>query len=216
MNMRGRVRLRDLAACCLLAFLLTACTVGPRNFENENDRLRELVLELEQQNEELSQLAQRRLNQIEALEQQAGRRHALRDAVDPARVPRFVAAKITSRSTAIDRDNDDVLDAIRIYVRTLDQDDRFIPVAGTLVAQLVTIDPETGPTELARRQLSPREFDEAYRSHMLGTYYRIDLPIAQPAREAGEGILKVTVTDAETGVKASDQMPLRIGEQTSR
>lgn len=214
MEMRGRPRSRHGAACLIVTLLLTlpACTMGPRNFENENDRLRELVLELEQQNQTLSQLAQRRLNQIEALEQQAGRRHAMPNDVDASRVPRFVDARITKRSTAIDRDDDGVLDAIRVYVRTLDQDDRFLPIAGTLVAQLVQIDPEAGATELARLELSPSKFDDAYRSHMLGTYYRVDLPIGRPAHDADEVILKVTVTDAQTGVRASDQLPLRIGD----
>ena len=212
---RGAARIGMFALAVAVA-AGTGCAVGPRDFENENDRLRELVLELRDQNEQLTALAEQRLDQIEALEQEAGRRGELHENIPASEVPRFVTTKLTHRSTPVDLDGDGQLDAVRLYVRTLDQHGNFIAIAATAVAQMVRVDPEVGAAELARRELTHAQWKDAYRSHLLGTYYRVDLPFAPSVRGAGAVRGKLTVTDAETGVRASADMRMLIEDRGTR
>jgi len=169
----------------------------------ENDELREEVAALQER-------IALRLAEIEALEQKRGP-VAPASAVDGAEAPRLAALRFDRYSGAVDTDGDAVDDLIRVYVRPFDQDGRFLPVAGRAVLQAVVIEPGREPAELASRTFTPAEFKAAYRSSFTGTHYTLELPLPADLDPSLTAVtLKLTFTDAATGVTLSRQAEMRI------
>ena len=187
----------------MAAGLLAACHAGPRNFENENDRLRKENLGLQEQVGQLQKNITLRIAEIQAMEQMvAATRPALPD-LKLSDLPQAVVVKFDRYTGPIDTNADGNDDTIRIYVRTLDQQGRFIPVTAKANLQAVQLAPEQPPRLIAEVNVAPPEFDKAYRSGMTGTHYTFDLPLKSLPADVKQVTLKVTLTDASTGVTMS-------------
>ncbi len=193
------------AMACLAA---TGCRRGPRNYLNENDQLRRDNMELRQQIQELEQAVALRVAEVERLQQQPGRTPV---AVEGAKVPHVTAVRFDRYSGAIDTDGNGTDDIVRLYVRTLDEQGRFIPAAGRAVVQAVLIKPG-GITELLNEKTyDPQAFDAAYRSGLTGTHYTLELALPSPLPpDADQATVKLTFTDAATGASLTHEMPVSI------
>jgi hypothetical protein len=169
---------------------------GPRNFINDNDRLREENLHLKQQIDELNEQMELRLGEIEALRARAAGERAIRDA-DP---PVLAKLQIERYTGAVDTDGDGRDDLIRIYLAPLDHQGRLFPVAGRLKLQAVAILDDSPPAVLAQRVYEPDEFDKAYRANLTGYHYTLELDLpADMDADIRSATVKATFTEAVTG-----------------
>lgn len=190
----------------LLASLsvLPSCSLGgPKNFENENDRLRAENLTLQRQVEELREKAALRAGELEALQQQGGAAAP----IDGASPPTVAGIKLDRYTSAVDTDNDGADDAVRIYLRPVDRDGRLLVSAARVTVQVVSIREGRPPSTVAERTFTPPEFDAAYRSGFAGTHYTLELQLPSPLPDeaVGPGTIQVTFTDAATGATFTEQ-----------
>ncbi|MEM8782235.1 MAG: hypothetical protein AAGE65_05190 [Planctomycetota bacterium] len=192
-----------LASGCLL---LAGC--GPRNFTNDNDRLRRENLELTRQVEALEKRLNQRLGQIETLHARLGNP----DHPAGAERPMPSGLSIDNYSGPIDTDRDGLDDVVRLYLLPTDQQGRMLPVSGTLTAALVHL-PDTGePTVLRSQTLDPTALDEAYRDGFTGPYYHVELDLGDltlPGPPTNEVIVRV-VLEPMGGGTLRDQRRYRI------
>lgn len=196
-----------LAVLVLVTFPLAACSSGPRNFFNENDRLRKENARLLQQVEELQRNIELRLAEIKQLESQSPNAPA----IEGASVPRAVELKFDRHSGAIDTNGDGTDDTLRVYVRPLDQRGRFIVVAGRMSLQAVAITPGQQPALLIDRVFTPAEIDAAYRSGLTGTHYTLEAPLPNPLPDGvNEVTVKITFTDAADGAVITAETPTKL------
>ena len=196
-----------------LAMTLAACS-NPVTVARENDRLRRSNMELQRQVTELEKERQLRSAQIDALQQ----RLEVAPAIADAELPQLVAVRFGRLSGAIDEDRNNVRDTLRIYLQTIDQHGRFLPVAGRAQLQAVAITPGSDPKTVVEHTFEPVELDKMYRSGLTGTHYTLKLPLPDPLPpDLTEVTAKVTFTDAATGVQLSCQhaYPLRPAAPTS-
>jgi hypothetical protein len=193
------------------AFALAGCR-GPRNFTNENDRLREENLKLSREIQDLQQQLQWQAQHARALSEQL---QGSAQPVPGAQLPTLAALEFGRYSGAIDTNSDHRDDLVRIYLQTRDQDGRFLPVAGQATLQAVEI-PETGePWTLAQRTFSPEEFRQTYRTGLTGTHYTLELPLpADIPADLSHVTVKLTFTDAGSGVQFTQEqaMPIDLGQ----
>ncbi len=179
-----------------LVVLLNLSGCGPKNFVNDNDRLREENLKLQQQIETLNEQMELRLGEIEGLRAQSAGERAIKDADPP------VLAKIAFErySGALDTDGDGQDDLIRIYLTPLDHQARLLPVAGRLKLQAVAIQDDGPPELLAERTYEPDEFDKAYRANLTGYHYTLEMTLPESIDPAITSVtVKATFTEAVTG-----------------
>ena len=203
-----RFRLLPLLAAVMV--LAVGCQRGPRNFENENDRLRAEVMKLQQQRDELQATLDRRLGELESLRQELDTGAATQP-MRGAEPPTLSALKMGRYSGGVDTDDDGIDEIIRVYLRPIDQKGRLLPVAGRANVKAVAI-PETGdPRLLAERKYDPEAFENAWRSGFTGEHYtlQLQLPDDLPA-ELEQVTVRVTFTQARTGVELSTQQPFRV------
>lgn len=196
-----------LSMVCLLLGL-TACSAPPRNFVNDNDRLREENLLLRRQVDTLEKNVAERLAEISAMEQRLA---SDGQGIERARIPALTSIRFGRYTSAIDTDADGRDDTVRVYLLTLDQESRFLPVAARAVLTLTAITPDATAAVIATRTFEPADFDSAYRSGFTGTHYTLDLPLpdALPA-DLTRLTLKAFVTDAATGVTLEHEKPLPV------
>lgn len=180
-----------LAASCLLA----GCHIGPKNFQNENDKLRSENQKLRQRAADLDTQLELRLAQIDRLEQVGPGRSA----VPGAEVPRFVAAKYDTYTGFVAVSEADKA-LLRLYVLTLDQKGRFIPVGGSAVVKVIGIPADKPPVQLAEKVFDPASFDDAYRDGLTGTHYTLELAMPPLPAEYKEVTVRVMITDGATGI----------------
>ena len=188
--------------------LLPSC--GPKNFTNDNDRLRRENLELTRQIEALEVKLNDRLGQIETL--QARLHHD--EAPLPAGAERLVPSgiEIDSYSGPVDVDRDRIDDVVRLYLLPTDQHGRMIPVSGTLTATLVHLPDAGEPTVLRTLTFDPHQLDDAYRTGFTGPYYRAEFDLADlslPAEPHDELTVRV-VLEPVGGGTLRDQRAYRI------
>ncbi|MHC4994401.1 MAG: coiled-coil domain-containing protein [Planctomycetota bacterium] len=184
---------------CLLV-ILTACQSGPRNFENENDRLREEVADLKTRVEQLETENRGLKTQLAVAEQQDGAdANPLPDGlVSPA----CVKLKITGLSGGVDTNQDGVDDTLRVYLQTLDPRDRFVQTLGAVDATVVAITPGEPAQTLATIRIDPIAFDKAYRSGFTSTHYTLTLRLdSPPPKTATELTVRLKLTDLQTGAE---------------
>jgi len=176
---------------------LPACSRGPRNFENENDRLRAENLELQRS--------------VDALEQTLARRDAelatLREQVDGARplagvaAPALTTIELGRYSGPVDTDADGRDDVMRLYLKTQDQHGRTLPVEGVAEVKLVLLgDAEQEPASLVGRAYEAEALRERYRSGFTGTHYTFELPLDAAPAGVSSVAARVRLTNAATGV----------------
>jgi hypothetical protein len=168
---------------------LAAC--GPRNFANENDRLREQVMDLET---EVTSL--RRAN--EELEAQL-----VVDTDDPAAAAAEIRAN-TPRAAAIDisprshLQRDETGDRVIVYVQPRDGRGRFVQLVGHLSVHVALVPTAADARTLGRVQLAPGALRDAYRSSFAGTHYTVEVP-TETIDRAAEADVRVHFNDGWTG-----------------
>ena len=196
-------------ACLICGMALGGCQ-SPRNYINENDKLRRENLHLSTQVKKLENAVQLGQAQARALEARADRGQAV-PGVEQSDIPQVVAIEFSRLSGAVDTHGDGRDDVIRVYVRSVDHLGRFLPAIGPAVIQAVAILPDRQPEILAQRKLSPKEFEASYRTGLTGTHFTLELPL--PVSWPGE-IEQVTVklmfTDAATGANHSHEQSMAI------
>ena len=195
----------------LLLSCLTSCS-GPKNFLNSNDDLRRENLALKRKAEELQKLLDQRLKQIEAMEQSPG--PATKPAVTgvrPMDLPRVVDVSFDSFTGTIDTNSDDIDDTLRLYVLTLDQLGRFLPVAGKATVQVVYIPEEGAPIEVIHWNYDPAALNAAYRTGIGGTHYTLEMPLPDTLPKGKSSVtVKLTFTDATTGTTLSHEQTIPV------
>ena len=192
------------AAAGLLA--VSGCTLGPRNFENENDRLRREVMQLEEQVEELSAQLKRRLGEIQHL-------RAKLDVPPDVETPMLSDVELGRYTGAVDDDGDGRDDALVAYVRTLDQKGRFLPVSAeaALAAAVIDVEGETPDVWVFQRQRFDTEaFDRAFRTGLTGTHYTLRLALPEQGELPEEVTLRVVVSPVTSEATFTDQKAVRL------
>ena len=108
-------------------------------------------------------------------------------------------------------DQDGAIETIRLYVTTLDQKDRLIPVVGLAVVQVISIEPGLPPSVLAEKTFDPIEFDDAYRSGFTGTHYTLEIPLSEPlSKDMTQLTISIALTDGATGATITHTNPMHI------
>jgi len=170
-----------------LMALLVACSAGPRNYENDNDRLRRENLELTDQSAAL----QKRIEGLETSLAAAERGH------QPAALPKGLHRPLCTRieidrfSTFLDQDKDGAIDHLRLYLKTFDQQGRFIPTVGSLKVSVVAAPPGKPAATLATANFDAATFDAAYHSGFGGTHYTLMVPMD---KAPPEGLTALTIS----------------------
>ncbi len=182
---------------CLLLLMgllsLSACG-QQRSFSNENDKLREKNLKLEQDITLLQDQLALREGELHAIRDQNENRAQPIEGVEP---PRLAGIVLGLYSGPIDLDGDAKYDALRVYVRPVDQHSRQITAEGTARVRLIVTPAEGDPQTILDQRYDTKAFHESYRDGVTGTHYALaaDLPAEVPI----EATLHVTLTDAATG-----------------
>jgi hypothetical protein len=148
------------------------CTRGPRNFENENDRLRRLTSQLRDRVDSLSQ-------RVESLKKElaAARRAAAAEGPENVRRPTVRRIELRGYSGGIDTNEDRPDDALRLYLRTLDDRNRFVQALGEVEVTAAVIPPGEEARTVATASFGPKELDDAYRSGFGGAHYTLIVPV---------------------------------------
>lgn len=200
---------RPFAACGLALLILAGCSQARIGGSTPPDRviaqLRDENAGLRRELDALNARIEARLAELEAV-------GARSDDAAPPQVapPRLHAVKLGGLSGAIDSDNDGRDDLVRLYVRTLDEYGRFLPIEGQADVQIVEWGGE--PRVVAAKAYDRDGFRRAYRSGIAGTHYTLEVPL--PAELASDELTaKLRVTDAATGLTLTQQRAIR---RTSR
>lgn len=202
----SRRAVASVGVAALFVLAASGCTVGPRNFENENDRLRREVVQLEERVEELSGQLERRLGEIQHL-------RAKVDMPSDVETPMLSDVELGRYTGAVDQDGDGRNDAVVAYVRTLDQKGRFLPVAAeaTLAAAVIDVEGETPDVRVFQRQRFDTEaFGEAFRTGLTGTHYTLRLALPEQGELPEEVTLRVAVSPVTSETTFTDQKAVRL------
>ena len=199
----------------LAVVVLSSVGCGPRDFRNENDRLRAEVMQLEQSNERLEQ----RLRELEAeLRRVAG------SELDPEvreQIPHVVRIEVERYSHLRDRSGDGRPDELVLHVTSRDGRDRFVNLLGALHVRGVRIADEESAPIVVRRAFDAGAVRDAYRSGFMGRHYGFRIPLDGPEGqgEAAEDrsfgpdealAVRVTFEDAMTGRTIADERVVRL------
>ncbi|MCC6680104.1 MAG: hypothetical protein IT445_04285 [Phycisphaeraceae bacterium] len=195
-----------LLSAIVLCSLLSGC--GPKNFKNDNDQLRAERLELQRRVAELEQQLQQRSGEIAAL--RAVQTNGA-ESLPGAGAPVFSMIKLDRYTGPIDSDGNGRDDSLRLYVRTLDQLGRMMPVSARANVQMVELSEGQPPKLYQEKVFEPNDFDAAYRTGLTGTHYTLELSL--PPEAPAELTVKVTVTDL-TGITHSAQQAFHISNSS--
>lgn len=215
---------RPLAVLLNLVALVVLCTMsgcisgrigGSEPSDKVIDELRTDNIALKREVATLQKNIDQRLAEIDTLQQQVNGARPM-SGVD---APSLASLKFGRYTAAVDTDGDKRDDLIRLYIQTLDQQSRFLPVAGKATVQAVLLLPDHEPLVLSRIELTPKQWDESYRTGLTGTHYTVDMPLTGPGASAMDALKKgvheitvmVSFTDAATGaaVQAQATYPVR-------
>ncbi len=177
--------------------LLTACA-GQQAIENENERLRERVMELENE-------LQHETRQNASLRARLQRTDANAPADEreiQANTPYVAEITIGRLSHARDTDDDGDPDELLVYVEPVDGWGRFTQLVGSLSVHAAVLPADADAKTIGRVQLDPASLRGAYRSSFTGTHYTVTVPIsAAEGFQARECIVHVEYVDGHTGVR---------------
>lgn len=141
--------------------------------------------------------------------------------VGPGDVPALARVEIDGLSGWVDGDRDGRAETMRVYVRTLDQRGRFLPVAGRAVVRVAEVPAQAGAEArvLTERVVEGGAWESCYRSGLTGMHYTVEVAVKDersgaeapgspgspgtPGLVRGGVVVRVTVLDAATGVEAS-------------
>lgn len=117
-------------------------------------------------------------------------------------------------SGPIDLDGDATFDALRVYVRPIDQRSRQIAATGTARVRLIASSIDGEPTIILDQTYSPDTFQAGFRSDIAGTHYALkaDLPKDLPATAT----MQVTLIDATTGKVYRSQKQISFAENAEK
>lgn len=208
---------RRLACVAAIAagFALAGCRGKPHNYLNENDRLRAENVDLREKIDKLTQALERREAELRQLRQAGATTRPGSTAGPGAEValPRVVALQFDKHSGAIPTHNPGPDDVLRLYLLTLDQQGRFLPVAAGVAVQVVAIRPGQAPLVLGDLSVNPAGFDKTYRSGLTGTHYTLEVPLAKFPEGVASATARLTLTDAATGATLTCEkaFPLKPG-----
>ena len=206
-----------------LGLVLSGCQLNvgaARSVARENDRLRQMNLELQRQVERMEARLELMRGQVASLEQQL-QRHELEPMPD-AEVPMLSRLRLGRYTGGFDTTGDGRHDTVRAYVQTLDQQGRMLPVAGRGRLRVVALPDDAEPVVVAERDYGPGAWDAAYRSGFAGTHYtleaQLDDEVMRRLAEAGAGgagagvaaTLQVSFTEAATGARLTVQQELEL------
>lgn len=184
---------------------------GKRSVSAENSKLRAERLELERDVEELQSRLALREQELAAMRAQEQQGTQPIEGIQP---PRLAGIKLGGYTGAIDLNSDKANDALRVYVRPVDQHGRQITAQGTAHLTLTSQTGEGSPAGklLLEKTYDPERFHAAYRDGPTGTHYTLgaDLPADLPGGLPASAVVEVALTDAVTGriYKASKTIEL--------
>ncbi len=168
---------------------------GPRNFENENDRLRALNLELTEQVTTLTRRVEDLQQQLE-IERQATPRE-LPEGINP---PVPVRLEIDSWTTAVDTDRDRTPDAVRVYLLPRDAQQRVVQVVGEARIEIVALPVGGEAVTVQTTKIEPQRLNQSYHTSLTGPHYTLVIPITEPLPDKTNRLLiRAEVTDFSTG-----------------
>ncbi len=192
-------------AMLLATLFLTAC-MGQRELAQENDRLRERVLELETQllrTTRESAEARARLQRPESPSASA------RQDVQ-ANTPYVAEITIGRHSHARDIDGDGEPDELLVYIEPVDGWGRFMQIVGTLSVHAAVLPADADAQTIGRVQLGPGDLRRAYRSSFTGSHYTVTVPITSAEGLDADGcVVYAEFVDGSTGLRYVDDR--RIG-----
>jgi hypothetical protein len=181
----------------LVSSTILAPGCGPRDFANENDRLRAKVLELE---DRIDTLERRNAELNAELRVASAAPGSLPEEVRSS-IPHIADIAIGRLSHADDDDGDGMPERVVLYISAEDGRGRFVQMVGELSLNVSILPPDSDAVTIGRIQLAPDELRDAYRSSFAGTHYTVEVPITIPEVVAGARTCDVRVIfdDALTG-----------------
>lgn len=193
-------------AMLLATLLLTAC-MGQQELAQENDRLRERVLELE------TQLLRKTRESAEA---RARRQRpespsaAARQDVQ-ANTPYLAEIAIGRYTHARDTDGDGETDELLVYIQPVDGWGRFMQIVGTLCVHAAVFPADADVQSIGRVQLDPGDLRRAYRSSFTGTHYTVEVPITLAEGLDADGcVVYAEFVDGSTSVCYAAERPIAL------
>lgn len=187
---------------------IVGCSSGPRNFVNENDRLRRENLELRETVADLEQRTQS-LEQAVAIERSRSDSPLadLPPSIDPPMVTRIHLGRF---SGGIDTDGDRADDAVRLYLNTLDARDRFVPAVGRVQVTVAAVPAGEDAITVARAEFDAEQVQQAYRSGLAGTHYTLVVPVEEAVPpELDTVVARVRFEDLLTGAEHETEATVR-------
>ena len=178
----------------MLICLLVPVGCKNQGFENENDKLRAERSDLQDALKELQNKLALREGELVAIREQIDEQAEPIEGIEP---PRLAGIVLGMYSGAIDSDGDMKNDALRVYVRPVDQHGRQMTAIGPARVRLLTLPAEGEPKTFLDQTFSAEQFHKAYRSGVTGTHYTLKAPLPDPLPTTAK--LFVTLTDATTG-----------------
>ncbi len=192
-------------AAALCAALASGCGSFKR-VSHENDRLRALVMDLQQENEDLTNLTA----ELEARLLRAGNDSGVAPDVRDA-TPHVATISIDAISHVLDDDGDGRPDTLVLYVTPSDGLGRFVQMVGDLSVHMAMLPTDSDAVSIGRIRLGPRELRAAYRSTFLGTHYTITMPISIPGELHATGCtVRAEFLDGYDGRRVTDQRELSL------
>ncbi len=192
-----------LTAATLVAVLTAGCG-SFKKVSEENDRLRALVMELQDENRALAGRAGELDAQVRRLTRDLPIPKEVRDAT-----PHVADVSIAAVSHATDTDGDGRPDTLIVYVEPTDGRGRFVQLVGALSVHAATLPADGDAITLGRVTLGPLELRDAYRSTFLGTHYTVKVPITiAPGATQTECTVQVEFIDGRDGRTLTTQLPL--------
>lgn len=183
---------------CLSAPIVfsTGCSRGPRNFDNENDRLRKEVLDLKSQIQTLESRAAAAERQLE-IEKQARPGPALPEGINRPVVTRVSIAR---PSRGVDEDKNGHDEVVRLYLETYDARGRFLTTHATVKVTAAAVAAGQPAVTVATKEFDATTFDQSYRSGLAGTHYTLLVPLTAPVPKGVEQLtVSIELTDLLTG-----------------
>lgn len=198
-------------SCFAVAVVVTLCALtgcGPRNFINENDKLRAENLELKSSIEELESQLKNREGELDAARQQLA---GPESKIEGAELPVFSSLWFDRFTGFTDTDRDGEHDTLRVFLRPFDQDGRFLPMAGKATVSLVRINPDSDPQIVARQSFDAKTFKASYRESFMSSHFTLELPVDSGKLQSKETlIIQVVATEATTGIQHRYERPIEV------
>ncbi len=202
----------QLGVALVSVLMVSGCKAQFAGKPNAADAVRRQNLELEKLVSELQEKLDLRTGELESLREQLQRGAA--SPMPGAISPTLSKIEFDRYTGAMDTNGDGNDDRLRVYVRTLDQHGRLLPVAGRATLQLVQIEPDTPPILITERSYAPAEWDDSYRSGLTGTHHTLEMLLPDNLLpQALDATVKLTFVEADTGTTLTVQQAVRIDRQ---